>query len=616
MKNIEKIYINRSRHYSWLAENENRAIKFISKVRLLVFLLGLITTILLYNHGYIYLSISSFIVFLVLFIYTVKMHEKFKHNFDFTKKLADINNTSYERLKGNWTEFKDSGSEFENQDHDYSFDLDVFGKGSIFQWINTCKTELGRKKLADILKAKYHKRESILLNQQAIAELSHKIKFRQRLQCEAYFAGNNKNKYEIKDLVHLLNESGNKIYRNKFIIVLFKIIPVITISLLFMSFIFNMLPDYIGYLALLFPMLILSVDFKNRSNSLDTLFKLKENLSSYENIINMIYKERFSSKLIKQIQGIFGRNEMESDLNHGRFKPMEDLVKIVNNISERRNMAYLVLNILFLWDYQSMFALEKWKLQNGNNVSKWIEAIAEIEALSSLSIINFDHPNWCIPEILEKPLTIKAKSMAHPLIRGKAVSNDLTIGENSRVLLITGSNMSGKSTFLRTSGVNLILAYSGSAVCAEQFSCSIMNIHTCMRISDNLDKNISSFYGEILRIKSIVECANRGEYIFFLLDEIFKGTNSLDRHIGAKILINELRKLNTCGMVSTHDLELCDMEKESLGNIKNYHFREYYNNNKIYFDYKLKRGISETRNALYLMKMAGIDVPDDFKQKN
>lgn len=131
-----------------------------------------------------------------------------------------------------------------------------------------------------------------------------------------------------------------------------------------------------------------------------------------------------------------------------------------------------------------------------------------------------------------------------------------------------------------------------------------------MRISDNLEKNISSFYGEIIRIKSIVEAAKRGERIFFLLDEIFKGTNSIDRHTGAKILINELKSLNTCGMVSTHDLELCDMENENNRHIKNYYFREYYKNNKIFFDYKLQKGISKTRNALYLMKMAGIDIPD------
>lgn len=207
-----------------------------------------------------------------------------------------------------------------------------------------------------------------------------------------------------------------------------------------------------------------------------------------------------------------------------------------------------------------------------------------------------------------------AKSMAHPLLGDRAVCNDLTLKKPSNIVLITGSNMSGKSTLLRTAGVNLVLAYAGAPVRAKKFSCSIMNIYTCMRISDNLEENISSFYGEILRIKGIVEACGRGEQVFFLLDEIFKGTNSIDRHLGAKILIKNLENGKTCGMVSTHDLELAEMEEESGGKIKNYHFKEYYEDGKIKFDYKLRTGVSTTRNALYLMKMAGIDIGESPKQ--
>ncbi|HWJ02256.1 MAG TPA: DNA mismatch repair protein, partial [Verrucomicrobiae bacterium] len=175
-------------------------------------------------------------------------------------------------------------------------------------------------------------------------------------------------------------------------------------------------------------------------------------------------------------------------------------------------------------------------------------------------------------------------------------------------ILITGSNMSGKSTLLRTAGLNLVLAYTGAPVCAENFRCSVMRVYTCMRVTDNIEQSISSFYAELLRIKTIVQAARERGQVFFLLDEIFKGTNSQDRHTGAKILIKQLSKQGAMGMVSTHDLELSELEKESKGQIRNYHFREYYENDQIRFDYLLRSGPSTTRNALYLIKLAGIEL--------
>jgi DNA mismatch repair ATPase MutS len=234
-----------------------------------------------------------------------------------------------------------------------------------------------------------------------------------------------------------------------------------------------------------------------------------------------------------------------------------------------------------------------------------VDTAAELEGLASLAIIHFDHPEWAMPEIVPDNAGIVAVNMGHPLLVN-SICNDISIDKHAGILLITGSNMSGKSTLLRTVGINLVLAYAGAPVCARQFRCSLLRIYTCMRVSDNLGKNISSFYAELLRIKQIVSASQTEGKIFFLLDEIFKGTNSQDRHTGAKVLIRQLSKVGAMGMVSTHDQELGDHESE-LG-IRNYHFREYYKNDEIYFDYKLRSGISTTRNAMYLIKMAGIDV--------
>ena len=196
--------------------------------------------------------------------------------------------------------------------------------------------------------------------------------------------------------------------------------------------------------------------------------------------------------------------------------------------------------------------------------------------------------------------------MAHPLIGDRAVANTYELVTPKQITLITGSNMSGKSTFLRTVGINLLLTYIGAPACANEFSCPIMNIYTCMRTKDNLEESISSFYAEILRIKLIIDACKRGEEVFVLLDEIFKGTNSKDRHIGATVLIKQLISNGARGLVSTHDLELCDLEEE-MKEVENYNFREYYKDNKIQFDYKLRKGKSNTQNAVYLMRLAGID---------
>ena len=189
--------------------------------------------------------------------------------------------------------------------------------------------------------------------------------------------------------------------------------------------------------------------------------------------------------------------------------------------------------------------------------------------------------------------------------------NDFALVEPVRVAVITGSNMSGKSTFLRTVGVNLVLAYAGAPVCAARFACPHVQLWTCMRVEDNLQQRISAFYAEILRIKRIVEAVRGGARVCFLLDEIFKGTNSHDRHTGARALISQLQRAGAIGLVSTHDLELGELEHESGGRIINYRFREYYEGNEIRFDYKLRPGISPTRNALHLIRMAGIELDEE-----
>ncbi len=223
----------------------------------------------------------------------------------------------------------------------------------------------------------------------------------------------------------------------------------------------------------------------------------------------------------------------------------------------------------------------------------------------SLAVLIHIDENVTLPTINPRGAKIEAQELGHPLInRDVRVNNDLSMKEN--IFIITGSNMSGKTTFLRTIGINLVLAYVGAPVFSKKMECSLLDIYTSMRITDDLKNGISTFYGELIRIKEIIEGGKNNKNMIFLIDEIFRGTNSKDRITGAEAVIKNLSKAGVIGALTTHDLELCSLSEHS--GIKNYHFSEYYKENKIYFDYKLKVGRSNTTNAKYLMRIVGIEI--------
>ena len=268
-----------------------------------------------------------------------------------------------------------------------------------------------------------------------------------------------------------------------------------------------------------------------------------------------IEKKKFSSEyLIKLKEKLVNKDGMKASTQ------IKKLVNLVTVISDRKNIYYFPINVLSLWDYQCLINLQRFKKASASFLKTWLEVIGEIEALNSLSTIAYEHSDWSMPKFQDGPPVFNAKKIGHPLLGSKRVYNDILIDKSHNIILITGSNMSGKSTLLRTTGINLVLAYAGAPVCCESFTCSIMDIYTCMRTSDNLELNISSFYAELLRIKKLVTATENKAPIFFLLDEIFKGTNSIDRHTGAKVLVAKLSNENALGFVSTHDLELGDIE--------------------------------------------------------
>ncbi|MDV3425840.1 MAG: DNA repair protein [Bacillota bacterium] len=592
-------YTERLRIYKNLINEQSKSIKIIEYLRFFTFLIGLSITIYTFFIKSYFIGMGIFIVSLAVFIYLVTEHNKAVNKRKYAAALKDINEKSLKRLNGEWKDFKDEGAEFKDSSHNYSDDLDIFGKGSLFQWINSTRTFIGREKLKERLRSPLSNTSDIKMTQQSLQELAADLEWRQQFEAEGMvIPGQSIN---LKELYNWA-EDRNELYTKSWLILLIRILPCLTLILITLAYFTSFMDFKLPVFMIILQLIILKIDAKKRNDAFKSIYKYKDNINVYLRLLSLITDKDFKSDYLKKLKDSLVDNE-----DRGAVKAIKKLSDIYDRISNRDNIMFLIFNILLLWDYQCMTSFEKWKISSGRNLENWFDVIGQFESLGSISNIIYDNPKWTIPLVTESDFIVKAEGLGHPLLGDKRVCNDMKISKDKNILLITGSNMSGKSTFLRTIGINLVLSYIGTVVCADKFECSLMKIITCMRISDNLENNISSFYAEILRIKMIVEESGKNEKVFFLLDELFKGTNSIDRHDGAKALIKQLGKQGASGLISTHDLELCDLQYE-YSKIKNYHFQEYYINNEIKFDYKIREGVSTTRNALYLIKLAGIDI--------
>lgn len=574
-----------------------KTLNSISTLRLLSFIIILFSTykyiINDYSKTFLYPTLISFMIFLSLVIY----HNKLKRKLKFINSLIKINNNYLDRINGDWINFDDFGEDFIDNTHSYSSDLDIVGLGSLFQRINLSSTWIGRETLAkDLLNPEYNK-EEILNRQEAIKELSSKLDFVQHLEYES----NKKiNKKEPEDIIGFFKENRNFSYskQNKIVI---KLLPYFTLGLTGLAILFELKFLYLPIFIFLILQIILWIIGSNKNNTiLERVGLFKDNLEVYLGILEVIKDEDFESVQLKELKTQLFSGE-------GSIKA----IKKLDILSERINLKhtgvlYLLLNMFLLWDYRSVYSLENWYHKHAQDVENWIYSIGEFEALSSLSVLLQIEDNISFP-IIEDEKNIISKSVGHPLLDvDERIYNDVNIIDN--IFVITGSNMSGKTTFLRSIGINLVLLNAGTVTISEEFKAPIMDIFTSMRITDDLKNKISTFYAELLRIKEILDYSTENNNTLFLIDEIFKGTNSKDRILGAKNVLKNLNNLGLIGAITTHDFELCELD--IYPRIENYHFAEDYVDGKISFDYKIKKGRSESTNARYLMELVGIEIID------
>ncbi len=539
---------------------------------------------------------SAFAMGIPFFIFLIIYHEKVIRQIAYLQKSMDINKKGIDRLANKWNSFEDTGEEFINEEHDHSFDLDIFGKASLYQYINTSHTFLGRTLLAQNICGE-NVRGKIPERQKAILELAEKIDFRQNLEVSAIEI----EKENPEPLFHWFETPYKNM--NALLVKLIQILPFIAISS-YIGFKFFHLPGIVHISLYTFQVILFLLFYRKSHHFFSLLSTHKNSLMHYSSMIQLIEKETFDSTFLKELQ-----SKVITAGSFSTYGSMKRLNGLIQKSDVRFNpLLHFIINAITLWDLRIIHKAEQWKSQYGSVIRDWIAVTAEFESLNSLAILAHDNPNWILPE-LTSSMTIDAQDIRHPLISSdKAVGNNFTLNHEQSIAIISGSNMSGKSTFLRTVAINLLLAYTGAPVAAKQLSSGIFEIMTAMRNSDNVSKNISTFYAELLRIKAIVEKVQQEKPVFFVIDEIFSGTNSKDRIDGAFALLKELHCANSIGLVSTHDLELCTLSDETEYNFANFHFKEYYESNHIHFDYTISAGPSTTSNALFLMNMVGIPI--------
>jgi DNA mismatch repair ATPase MutS len=343
--------------------------------------------------------------------------------------------------------------------------------------------------------------------------------------------------------------------------------------------------------------------FKQVSLIHDHISKQEGMFLKFSTIIKHIKTFSFENEYLQQLKGkLLGHDNLEKQLNI--------LSKLIKKLDYRLNVIVaIVLNLLFYWDIQYSYKVEKWMKDNSPNIPSWLETIGEFDAYLSMSVLYYNNSDWSFPTIIDNRLIIDTKEIGHPLIdKDNRVTNDYKIESKSKFDIVTGSNMAGKSTFLRTIGTNTVLAQNGCPVCAKSFTVSNIKLITYMRIIDSLEDNLSTFHAELERIKSILKYVEENDNCFLLLDELLRGTNSQDRHVGTIALIKQMMRNKASGMIATHDLGLTDMIKDYPDNIRNYNFGVKTKDGELYFDYKLTYGVCDSFNASILMKKIGIDI--------
>jgi ABC-type multidrug transport system fused ATPase/permease subunit len=583
------LYQKRKENFSKTLSQVSKRINLISNLRLataltfiIVLYFSFTTTALLFPVG----------ILLLLFIYFVQKHAFLFDEKTHLENLVKINQAEIDTLQGQYSNF-DNGSQFIDPHHPYSHDLDLFGEGSLFQYLNRCNTLDGKKIFAQRLSSPLGEKKLIEANQQAIREATPKIDFRQHFQAsgmEIIEAPQDRSEL-FEWLTH-----PSFIYHSKMYHIILIVLPAVTILSVIGAFFSPLLKSLAIFFAII-QWSLLGLNLKKVNAFHEYISKKKNILEKYAKLLSVLKAEGFASTLFQETK----ESASEADV---KLKRLASLVSALN--ARLNSFMNLFVNSILLYDLQCVYRLEKWKAENAKNLPLWLESITQAEVLCSFANYTFNNSSFRFPEI-HSELSIIGKELAHPLLTERErVSNNFSIGNKQTLQIITGANMAGKSTFLRTLGINLILALNGAPVCATSFICPVINLRTGMRTADSLKDHQSYFYAELDRLKTIMDELRSDKPLLILLDEILKGTNSTDKQSGSIALVKQLLPHPCLAVIATHDLALGALENEYPGQVQNFCFEATIENDQLSFDYKLKPGLAQKMNATFLMKKMGI----------
>lgn len=529
------------------------------------------------------------------FLFLIKLSVQTERSLKYYQNLTDININEVKALKRDYSSFA-PGSEYINPDHDFSYDLDLFGENSFFQFLNRTVTLGGKNTLAASIQDTKGREEIIRLKQQAIHELSESLDWRQQ------FLASGKNAEKTEDLQLVFHQPPTiELKHTSFLKIILILLPVLTIGS-GLLWILDYIPDPAFYASVFVQWALLLLYFKTIGKFRKAYGLKTRLLNQYIDMLTLIEKKEFRSGHLAGLKSrLYSHEKSASQI-------ISSLKNILNELDYSQNLLVaLILDSFLLWDIRCVYRLHKWHKAYEGHMSEWFDVIAQMDAMISLANLNYNHPEWCLPLVTDKGAVIQADHLGHPLIAWeKRVDNHFSLTNAEQVVIITGANMAGKSTFLRTLGINLILASQGCRVCASAFSFSPVRLFTHMRTSDNLMKDESYFYAELLRLHHMLELLRKGENLFIIIDEMLKGTNSVDKLNGSIELLKQLIQLRTHCVVATHDLKLTELAEHYPGLIKNQCFEVNLSGQELTFDYKLREGVTSTMNATFLMRKMGI----------
>ncbi|CDF79091.1 DNA mismatch repair protein MutS [Formosa agariphila KMM 3901] len=610
-----EIYKDNIKKYTVRIAALKQVLRKLSFIRLTVFVTSIAIIILLFNLKLTILGFIFIPVTILCFGFILKRHDKTAYQIQHTKFLKHINASEILRENCDLNGFN-AGAQFSDPNHPYASDLDVFGEHSIFQLLNRTTTESGEIRLSEWL-TKPATNTEIFNRQEAIKELALKLDWRQNFQASGLHFQNKKSDY--LKLLDWVKQPVVLIKKQYLYIAIASILPI----LFFVSvyFFYVNLGASRWFMYLLFMISILAINYfilkQMKFIAEDIVFTSTNNLSTlkgYQALLIHIESVTLKSKKLHELQAILlqekysASNEINKICRLLEFSHQRPIKKIPIG----GNYMYPLLNSVFLLDIYLILGTEKWKLKNNTFLKSWANIVSEFEVVNSFAGFTYSNPSYNFPELTDQHNYIHFKSLGHPLLHPDSrICNDFHSEGHGQVVMITGSNMGGKSTFLRTVGVNLVLALAGAPCCAKHAKVANMNIFTSMRTQDNLMKGVSSFYAELNRIEHMLTCIDKSENVFFLLDEMFKGTNSEDRQRGGYSLINQISKLKTSGIIATHDIELAKLSGQK-NLVTNYSFNSKIEDNTMVFSYKLDPFICTDFNASELMKKSGIKILSDI----